>query len=313
LVLGLVERNAGVEQAAVNLANEGDWAAAAPIAAQAADAEPRLAPYVVTHGLAAMAVGDPATARGAFTRAAAADELPQTWLDLAAVELETGDAAAARQALDQALRLGEQQPLVAYAAGWLLDRLGDEADADAMYVSAVADIPSLAGDPSWASDALADRWPAILDKAMEANLAFAWEMALVSGDPSRAASLAVTSADPELAGMVIRAWEGDGQAVDEIDALARQHPLNLSTITWAGRLHSRLGDEEVANDYRRWAEYINGGASAGAHEVRVGTAEAARQNDARAGNLATFYGHYAYRRPTPWDLLVPGLPRLVYE
>jgi hypothetical protein len=113
--------------------------------------------------------------------------------------------------------------------------------------------------------------------------------------------------------LVIRAWDGDRGALSEIDALTRVSPLDLVPILWAGRLHSQIGDEDVANDYRRWAEYINGGASAGAHEVRVGTVEIARASDARAGNGATFYGHYTYRRPTPWDLLVPGLPRLVYE
>jgi hypothetical protein len=32
-----------------------------------------------------------------------------------------------------------------------------------------------------------------------------------------------------------------------------------------------------------------------------------------AGSEALFYGHYTYRRPTPWGMLPPGLDLLTLE
>lgn len=314
--LAYAERTAGVEQEAVDLANAGHWAAADALAVQAQEADPDMPSYALTRGLTAMRAGRVEEAATAFAYAAESDDLPQSWLDLAAADIVLGRASDAHDALIRALRIGVQQPVVAYDAGRLLDGLGDTAAADDAYVAALTVLPSLAGDPSWGTIALgpssATRWPALLDRAMAAAPSAAFELALTAGRQQQALALAAAGTNPSFYTDVAMAWAGEATALARVEATARAHPLDATFVAWAARLESRAGHATEASAYARWYGYLATSASIGVGEARVGTAEQAMPTQARVGNLATFYGHYTYRRPTPWDLLAPDLPRLVY-
>jgi hypothetical protein len=56
---------------------------------------------------------------------------------------------------------------------------------------------------------------------------------------------------------------------------------------------------------------VSGGTSPSAGTIRMTFEDVESPDPATVGTLASFYGHYTYRRPTPFDLTPPGLPRLV--
>ena len=191
-------------------------------------------------------------------RTAEADDLPEAWLDLAAEEALLGDEAAARDALDQAARLGLQRPALAMAIGDLAARLGEPDLSMTAFAAAVAANPSLAGDPWWNQDAdRAARFPAIVDAAMDLTAPDGrWQIALMAGDPDRARALlpavayvAGTASPPD----VIDAWEGDDAALARILAACDAHPLDAFALGWASRLESRRGNVEAAVRYLEWA------------------------------------------------------------
>jgi len=262
--------------------------------------------------LAEANTGDHPAAADLFRRAAEADGLPQSWLNLAAEEEQLGRADAARAALDRALRLGGQQEIVNLGASDLLLRMGDDSVADDLIVDAILLTPSLAGDPTLPSRPdLAPRWPAIIDRAIgRAPPAEAWEIALVAGRPEEAMELAAgLDEEPrDIATHVIDAWTGDRDAYARLQALAEQSPLDPTLVSWCARIANRLGLEDDLDRYGRWIGILNAGTTG---ELRV--VDAATALGSRAGSLAPFYGHYTYRRPTPWDLIVASLPHLVVE
>ena len=134
-------------------AGRGDWAAALPFFRAANDADPTIPSYAFARGLAEARAGDPARALEALMGVGKTDDLPVAWLDAAALRLDAGDTAGAREALGPALRLGYQQPAVLFATGSLLERAGDPAGADAAWASTLQSLPSLAGDPWWSDPA----------------------------------------------------------------------------------------------------------------------------------------------------------------
>ena len=134
----------------VAAANLSDWDDALAPSLEAAEADPGLAPYQVTAGLAAAGVEDWATAEAAFHAAATTDDLPASWLGLALAQSELGrPVGEVSDSLGRAMRLGEQQPAIAFAAAELYDRLGMVADADDAYAKALAGLPSLGADVTW--------------------------------------------------------------------------------------------------------------------------------------------------------------------
>jgi hypothetical protein len=330
--LARAEGIAAVEQSAVDALNRGEAGAALAGAREAATGDPDLPPYAFTLGVAELAAAGaeaaPAgagvdaavldAAADALARSAGVDDLPQAWLDLAWVETARGNDDAAREAVDRAMRLGVQQPAVAYAAGSLLDRLGDDAAARDAWVTALVALPSLANDPppdlGDQPDAESRRWPEIVDEAQAAAPGWtAWELALVGESEADALALAARTDDPDFAALVTRGWHGDEDAIGEVEALAEANPLSQGYIGWAARLNAHAGDLEAAEDYRRWGALVAGGASFIGYDARLATPAEARADGARAGTSATFHGHYVYRRPLAWDLLVGDLPRLAFE
>lgn len=310
------EQVAAVHSNAVAAYNEGDWRTADVLAQEAVERDPSWAPYQLTVGLTAAAVGDHQRAADAFRRTALTDDLPEAWLDLAAEETLLGNRAAALDALRGATRLGLQRAAIAMATGDLALRLEDRSLAAEAFAAAVVLLPSLAGDPWWQADpARAQLLPEVVDRAIETTSPLnGWEIALMAGDPERARTL--LQAAPPAAGAatpadVIDAWEGDAAALDRILAATQANPLDAFTLAWAARLESRRGDVEASNRYRRWAFTGVGAGLESGVEIRV--SDRPLLGRTIAGRVADFWGTYTYRRPTPWNPLVPSLVQLTVE
>ena len=293
-------------------AGRGDWASALPLFRAANDADPAMPAYEFARGLAEARAGDPARALTALEAVAASDDLPVAWLDVAALRLDAGDATGARDALDRALRLGRQQPAILFAAGALLERLGDPSAADVAWAATLRAIPSLAGDPWWAEPARAPRWTGIRDAAL-AHMPpeAAADLWLSAGDGEQATASAAQIADPAArvrTQLAVAAWDGAPTDRAALDAYAQDHPFDLTAVAWAGRVASRAGDLPAVGRYRLWADTVAGTASGAVGDIRVAPAGSAVS---AAGLTGTFWGQYTYRRPTPPDQLVPTLPHLV--
>lgn len=314
VVLGWSESSALRQSDAVAAVDDGNWAAALAPAQAAVAADPAVPANQFTLGIVAARNGDQATATAAFRAAASADSLPESWLNLAALDLATGNDAAARSDLDAALRLGMQQPIIEFDAGWLYEQLGDWTNAERTYAASIAALPSLAGDPFWtATPDRASHRAAVLDQATRSrDPAGAFDIALSAGETGEATRLAAAITDPDaqaLAGIVLRAWGGDSVARSALEARAGRLPFDFTTLNWCSRVADRVGDHAAALRFRQWADIVSGGAGTSGQTVRV----AATGHIEPAGSNAEFYGHYTYRRPTPWDQLVPGLPRLTLQ
>lgn len=307
------EQAAVLHDRAVSAYNEGDWAQADGLATAALAGDPAWSPYRMTAGLAAAAMGDHPGAVAAFRQVAESDDLPEAWLDLAAESILVGDRDGARTALAAAARLGLQRPAVALGIGELARQLGETDLADAAYAAAIARSPSLAGDPWWGADP--DRALAF-ERAVTTAIAIArpharWEIALMRGHVESALALAgepaarVGVADPI---DVIRAWTGDAAAEARVVTAAFDRPLDGVAVGWAARLAGRRGDRDAQNEYLRWLYVIEGGAGT---ELRV--SEQVLLGREVQGDLSAFWGMYTYRRPTPWNPLVPSVVQLAVE
>jgi len=294
-------------------AARGDWTAALSLFRAANDADPAMPAYEFARGLGEAHAGDPVRALTALEAVAASDDLPVAWLDVAALRMDKGDATGVRVALDRALRLGRQQPAIIFAAGGLLERVGDTAAADALWAEALRSIPSLAGDPWWTDPARAARWASIRDAALEGmSPETAADLWLSSGDAARATAAAAQIADPaarERTGLAIAAWAGGAADRAALGAYAQEHPFDLVVVAWAGRVAARAGDLAAVERYRLWADTVVGTASAAVGEIRV--ASKSTGPVVLLGLGGTFWGQYTYRRATPQDQLVPTLPHLV--
>ncbi len=311
-VVGLTRAEAvAVDHAqAVDHIARGEWAKAAYDARSALDQDPEVPPYQVTRALVAAHLGDWRTAERLFAEAAAFDDLPQSWLGLALARTELGRPdEEVTPAIERALRLGANQPAIAYAAGELYDRLGLAAEADDAWVAALVAQPSLAGDPSWTvDDVRAARFRSILERAMERARGPAWELPLMAGDTARALHLA--AGDP-LSSLIIRAWAGYGRALDVLQERTDADPMNGWLLTWAARASARAGDADAAAEYRRLARYVIVEPDVPGYDVRIGRRPSSI--DPAAGTLTENYGTYLYRRPTPPDIMPGDLPRLVMD
>ncbi len=136
------ESVAMTHQEAVAAASEGEWADALAPALEAANADPTIGVYRMTAALALAAEGDWEGAERAYQAVIDVDQLPDAWLGLARARVELGyPADQVADALVEALRLGEQEPAVTLAAGWVYDLAGLTDEADAAYVDTLAAVP----------------------------------------------------------------------------------------------------------------------------------------------------------------------------
>lgn len=298
---------------AVDLANTGNWAAADAPARAATARDPRVASYGFTAGLTAAHSGDHAAAASYFQAVTAGNDLPEAWLNLAAEQAELGDRGGAVDSVRAALRIGRQRPGVAIPAGDLAMRIGQNAIAVEAMVAAVLTSPSFLGDQWWTQDdgrvALRDQ---VANAAMAAGSTFVrWEIALMSGDVNAARTLAADPAlDPSPTDFV-NAWAGDEAAYGRVIERCRNEPLRLQPLFWCARIEGHRGDIDAANRYRHLANAQIGGAYRNGAELRIATTPMVGRS--LEGNPAIFWGTYTYRRPTPWDVLVPSLAHLTLQ
>jgi len=295
-------------------ATRSDWTGALPEFMSVATSDPEIAAYQMQLGIAAANTGDLVVAETALKRAARVDNLPSTWLNLAAVRVAVADDPGARDALRRALALGAQQAGINLGAGVISLRLRDQAGAEAAFITALMQAPSLAGDPWWqASSDIAAIWPLILDEAIRRSAGWtALDIVLSSGNLERATEIAAGFADPgdrEFAGFLIAAWDGNPQAILRLYERAIARPLDTFTLGWSARVAARSGDQARAAAFRIWMDGPNPGSSSTSYEVRVTT----EPSDKVAGMNSLFYGHYTYRRPTSADQLVSALPHLEFR
>jgi tetratricopeptide (TPR) repeat protein len=316
------ESNARQAARAVAALNAGDTASALGLAQAAVVADPGIPAYQVTLALALERAGDWPAALTAFQEAASTDDLPNSWLGAAAAQIQLGDVAGARLSLGRALRLGIQQPTVALDAGWLYLALGDEDAAIDSLAEALGRLPMLAEDPAWL---VRPELRSIRERAVDAALRkapaeTAWSLALVAGR-TREAGVLIKDLSPDqrtLAGDVLAAW-GNGGPADEAQlarygslvSRATGNPLDEDLLVWCVRLAQHLGRYDEALRFREWVMIVSGGTSPSAGTIRMTFEDVESPDPATVGTLASFYGHYTYRRPTPFDLTPPGLPRLV--
>lgn len=305
-------RNEGTSlthHAALLAASEGDWQAAMGPALDAAEADPDIGAYQMTAALALAAEEEWEAAQAAYQRVIELDDLPTAWLGLAQAQAALDRPRAEVEAsLDEALRLGEQQAALAFAAGEIADEVGSPRRADAAYARALTLVPSLAADPEWRERLGDDRFAGVVDAAIAIDPSAAWDIALMADDLARARSLAAELPDADFKQRFIDAWDGDADALADVYRTTETTPEDASRLALAARVAARLGDDDAAAKYRRLARL---GPHYGPATVNAGYGERDLLDDGPLGTSTYYYGTYSYRRAVPIDLLPPGLPGMV--
>lgn len=293
---------------AVALANNGEWLAALAPATEAVERDPSWPAYQLTLGLAASHAGLHEEAAAAFSAAAAIDDFPESWVNLAAERAIIGDRAGALDAISRSLRLGYQRTAISAAAGNLALELDSIPTATDALAWAVAVTPSWAADPWWHEDtSRIEIYQSVIDGAIERAIPTRrWEIAAMSGDMDRARKLVdeLDASSQPLALDVIDARSGSDTAFRAVLARCDGDPLAGASLVWCARLSALRGDAGEADRYRRWGFITNVGYESQS-ELRV--SDKVLVGRSVEGDVASFYGAYTYRRPTPWDLLVPSL------
>jgi tetratricopeptide (TPR) repeat protein len=313
ILAGLVriENATYVELRAVSAADAGNWEDAAGLARKAADADPDLAGYQFTLGVAAANAGDLPLAEATLTRSATADDSKYAWLNLAAVRSRLGNVDGARSALSRAERLGLQHPTVAFAAGWLRLQLGDRQAALTDFVDALASAPSLSGDPFWSSTAATrEIWPLVWAAAqttLQGRALLVLDLVVGRLDLSRPVAATLAQGDPALYSVVVPAWEGDAGSWAALEALAAAHPLDADVVGWCELIAGWRGDRAAMIRFGRWAQLDDSPATLPpfAH-VTTAMAQTA---------LPSVFDDYGllYRRPVPADQIVGILPQFTWQ
>jgi O-antigen ligase len=311
--LAWTTRVAVKHQDAVDAANDGRWAPALSIALDVVAADPDIPAYRVTLGLARARTENLSAAVAELRTAAEIDEFPQSWLDIAALEVLAGRPDEAHDALDHALRLGFQQPSISLAATGLYARLGDIDAARESLADAFEEAPSIAGDPWWNTQPGAeDVYQPVIRQLLDAGDATAFRIALETGRLDAAQkALSSLGGDTTVPELVLAAWSGDADARRQLEERAAARPLAVEAVAWSAIVADHLGDLAARNRYVAWAETINGGA--GVESIGYRIVDLLPSGRGPVGTFGQSYGQYLYLRPVPRDELVPGLPQLVYR
>ncbi len=296
---------------AIGSANAGDWTAALQGARAARAADSDMPAYAFIVGVAALHTGDLRLAADALAVSVAADDFPEAWLNLAAARIALGDPAGATAALQAAMRVGGQQPSVAFGAGAMYQQLGDPAAATRAFAAAISGAPTLFTDPWFAATGPAGPLrDAILTSLRAPWTATAWDSELLIGDAAgaeiRAEQLQGSARDRAL--LVIHAWNGEPGALAALVAAARASPSDTGLVGWTARVELHAGNTDAARRYARWASIIVPGGGDLAQDVRV--TSAGETGHGFGGIDPSVYGLYAYRRAMPADLLAPTIPHL---
>lgn len=312
--LGWSESAALEMNAGTRLLDAGDAQAAVAPLRDAVATDPAMPPYHLALGLALANTGDLAGAEPEFLASATADGLPEAWLDLAAVRAMRGDNSGAASALANARVLGDQQPAVELGAGAVALQIGDRETAVTTLTNLLLAYPSVAADPWWNADP--DRTEAAgaaFDAAQARGTpAQQFELSLVTGDTAAAANALDRFDDPDTAAtyhLILDAWNRDAAAFNELAADATARPFDLVTVDWCARLARRNGDLDAAAGFRTWEKTVGALSDGAGFETRISE----ERPDRIAGITSLYYGHFTYRRPTPWMQLIDALPHLGFE
>jgi tetratricopeptide (TPR) repeat protein len=296
--------------AAINADRPADGLEAARAAALA---DPGFAAYHLTHAIAAYDTNLLPEAAEAFRTAASLDDLPNAWLGLAAAETRLGNTDDAKVALDRALRLGRQQPAILLAAAALERSLHDDGAAS-LLADLLAARPCLAEDAGFRALAGTDLVGVTAEAARQLDGTPAeveLDLCLRRDEDATAAAGSLTGDVGAVMRLVVQGWHGSPYAREALDQIAHTHPLDQTALGWSARLARRAGDTEAAADDERWGNLAS--VYAGFLARPTGTAPRGGSAVGTVGSTAQFYGHYTYRRPTPWDLIPIDLPHLIDE
>jgi hypothetical protein len=249
-------------------------------------------------------------ARDALRTAAEIDDFPTAWLDVAQVERDLGNDGAAREALGQAMRIGFQNPQVAFGAMAIYEALGDRDAAVSAAADALAVAPSLAGDPLWTSTpAMGEVLAAAMPIATErGSPEVGYRLALETDNLQEAAEQVAELPDSSraIAELVVAAWSGDAAAFEQLHARAVANPLDTGVVAICNRLAAISRDP----DWEGSGEWTCDHTPEGSEPVIRVTESPPNARVALPGPDATWHHMYVHRRLTPNDELVPGLPRL---
>ena len=308
LALWRIESLAASHQRAVAAIEEGDWDSALPAAETAVVGDPQMIPYQVTYGIAAAARGEWERAAAAFEVAAEADDLPESWLNLAQARLESGQPRASIiAAIDLANRLRDDDPFVLLGTAALYERMGMDAEATESLIRLLTANPSLAGDDVWTEDpAFASRFSEVYQAALR-RARDPWRIPMMAGDFDLARRLSAESQNP-LASIVVEAWAGDSGSLATLGQMAVDSPRGEATA-WAARAYANPGNGDQADRFRAISVFGHEGAGLPGYELRVIGAD--RSPPEGALDMAHGYGKNDYRRGTPGHLVAPGMPTLV--
>jgi O-antigen ligase len=292
---------------AVLAIRRGDWTTALTETRTAVAADPDEPPYQFALGLAEARAGNLQAARDAMARAAAEDDFPIAWLNLARLDADLGRTNDALSALDEAMRLGRQQPAVAVGAAGLHLALGQPARATDDLAAALVVAPSLAGDPALKKapfDAIRD--DAITAARVNAADEDAFLIELELGRSIDALAIARTfgPAEAARAETMAQAWFGDLAAFQRLRAAAVANPVDPVLAGMCRRV------QIAAQEQARGPDWSCAGTINSAIYLVVRVVGDLRGRPVLPGPDSSWHFEYGYRRVDPFNLLVPGLPQL---
>lgn len=293
---------------AVVAADQGVWPTALSYARQAHASDPLMPPYQFTLGVAEANTGDEVAALAHISASASVDDYPIAWLDVARLRLDSGRVDDARAALARAMRLGYQQPQVAFGSSLMFDELGDRSAAIDALSDALVAAPTLASDPFWLDPGrqtlLAEALTAAIDRA---DPPLSYRLALEGGRYAHAAAIvaAMPKDQREIPDLVVRSWVGDAVAFQGLLARAREDPRDLGTVLMCLRIAQR--SQALASQSIGWTcSHV----SVPDIPVLVRVVPHRVRTAPLPGVAPGGHFRFVYRRVAPFNQLVPGIPEL---
>jgi hypothetical protein len=279
--------------------------------------DPQLPVYRLNAGLIAAQAGELSGARLLFAAVTASDDFPAAWLDLAAVDVKLGNSAEAHAALERAMRLGRQDPGIAFAAGHLYLAIGDRPAAIGAFQFAILHAAPIANRQYWDVNGGAPLQNASVEAALGAFSAdeeLRFEIALYSSDWHRAADQIdrLPAQHRQVARAAIATFQGQAEALQALLTMARQAPSDQFVVGWAARAARQLGDSLHADSLQRWLTLLDP-VAADTYGRDISICYGDDDRTAVRGTNASAYGPMLYRRDTRRNLLVDWLPSLCYE
>jgi Tfp pilus assembly protein PilF len=287
------------------IADTGDWSAAAALWTDAANTDPGDLLTQVELAIVAARTGQP-DARDRMRAIVARDGLAMHLVSLAYLELDAGNQTAALERASDALARDPGDENVGLNVGWIAEAAGDRDLAAAGYAHAVAMDPELASSTYWVDPARTLTRDHVVDRALTiVSPSDRFQRALIQAFAGRPAVSAGLSAEEleRLDAVVVLVTRGPQAALDPVVAMANAHPLDPFGVRWAQRLSASAGRATEAERYGRWLETL--GAEGAASSPRHGSVVVAAES-AASSPIPPNYPWALYGRRGPRLLVVPG-------